>query len=54
MNYREMFEYLDKEGYKGHDCETAGLHIHANRTIGNVIDEIQHRGRRNIICLNSD
>ena len=31
MNYREMFEYLDKEGYKGHDCKTAGLHIHANR-----------------------
>ena len=32
MNYREMFEYLDKEGYKGHDCETAGLHIHANHS----------------------
>ena len=32
MNYREMFEYLDIEGYKGHDCETAGLHIHANRS----------------------
>ena len=32
MNYREMFEYLDKEGYKGHDCATAGLHIHANRS----------------------
>lgn len=31
MNYHEMFEYIDKEGYKGHDCETAGLHIHANR-----------------------
>lgn len=31
MNYREMFEYLNKEGYKGHDCKTAGLHIHANR-----------------------
>lgn len=31
MNYKEMFEYLDKMGYKGHDCETAGLHIHANR-----------------------
>lgn len=31
MNYREMFEYLDKEGYKGHDCKTAGLHIHTNR-----------------------
>ena len=31
MNYREMFKYLDKEGYKGHDCKTAGLHIHANR-----------------------
>ena len=23
-------------------------------TIGNVIDAIQHRGRRNAICLNSD
>lgn len=32
MNYREMFEYLDKERYKGHDCKTAGLHIHANRS----------------------
>lgn len=32
MNYRKMFEYLDKEGYKGHDCKTAGLHIHANRS----------------------
>lgn len=32
MNYREMFEYLDKKGYKGHDCKTAGLHIHANRS----------------------
>lgn len=32
MNYREMFEYLDREGYKGHDCKTAGLHIHANRS----------------------
>ena len=26
-----MFKYLDDEGYKGHDCITAGLHIHANR-----------------------
>ena len=32
MNYREMFEHLDKEGYKGHDCKTAGIHIHANRS----------------------
>lgn len=31
MNYKELFKYLDKTGYKGHDCETAGLHIHANR-----------------------
>ena len=31
LNYREMFDYLDKEGYKGHDCEKAGLHVHANR-----------------------
>jgi hypothetical protein len=32
MNYRKSFKYLDKEGYKGHDCSTAGLHIHANRS----------------------
>lgn len=32
MNYRKLFKYLDKEGYKGHDCSTAGLHIHANRS----------------------
>ena len=31
MNYKEMFKYLDEMGYKGHDCNTAGLHIHANR-----------------------
>lgn len=32
MNYREMFQYLDSEGYKGHDCENAGLHVHACRS----------------------
>lgn len=31
MNYKEMFKYLDEQGYKGHDCSTAGLHIHVNR-----------------------
>lgn len=31
MNYKEMFEYLDSVGYKGHDCDCAGLHIHADR-----------------------
>jgi hypothetical protein len=32
MNYKEMFRYLDSLGYKGHDCDCAGLHIHANRS----------------------
>lgn len=32
MNYKELFDYLDKQGYKGHDCKSAGLHIHANRS----------------------
>lgn len=32
MNYKEMFEYLDKNGYKAHDTTTCGLHIHANRS----------------------
>lgn len=32
MNYKEMFKYLDEKGYKGHDCENAGLHIHADRS----------------------
>ena len=31
MNYIELFKYLDGLGYKGHDCENAGLHIHVNR-----------------------
>lgn len=31
MNYRKLFAHLDKLGYKGHDCDSAGLHIHADR-----------------------
>lgn len=31
LNYKQMFEYLDKQGYKGHDANCAGLHIHADR-----------------------
>ena len=31
MNYKELFKYLDELGYKGHDCDKAGLHIHADR-----------------------
>lgn len=38
MNYKKMFEYLDREGYKGHDCDNAGLHIHADRKyLGNSV-----------------
>lgn len=32
LNYKELFKYLDELGYKGHDCENAGLHIHADRS----------------------
>lgn len=32
MNYKEMFKYLDKHGYKAHDTDTCGLHVHANRS----------------------
>jgi len=32
MNYKELFKYLDELGYKGHDCNSAGLHIHACRS----------------------
>lgn len=32
MKYKEMFEYLDKHGYKAHDTSTCGLHIHADRS----------------------
>ena len=31
LNYKKMFRYLDKQGYKGHDADSAGLHIHADR-----------------------
>ena len=32
MNYKQMFQYLDENGYKAHDTTTCGLHVHANRT----------------------
>ena len=32
MEYRKMFKYLVKNGYKAHDTNTCGLHIHANRS----------------------
>lgn len=32
MNYKEMLGYLDSLGYKGHDGQHAGLHIHADRS----------------------
>lgn len=31
MKYKEMFKYLDENGYKAHDTNTCGLHIHADR-----------------------
>lgn len=31
MNYRKVFEWLSKKGYKSHDTKTCGLHIHVNR-----------------------
>lgn len=31
MKYKEMFDYLVKNGYKAHDTTTCGLHIHADR-----------------------
>ena len=31
MKYKEMFEYLDKHGYKAHDTDTCGLHVHVDR-----------------------
>lgn len=32
LPYKEMFEYLDKNGYAAHDTSTCGLHIHINRS----------------------
>lgn len=32
LPYKEMFEYLDNNGYKAHDTTTCGLHIHINRS----------------------
>lgn len=31
LPYEQMFDYLDKNGYKAHDTNTCGLHIHINR-----------------------
>ena len=32
LPYKEMFDYLDKNGYKAHDTTTCGLHVHINRS----------------------
>ena len=32
LPYKEMFKYLDENGYKAHDTKTCGLHIHINRS----------------------
>lgn len=31
LNYKEMFKFLVNCGYRGHDCENAGMHIHVDR-----------------------
>lgn len=31
LNYKEMFKFLVDCGYRGHDCENAGMHIHVDR-----------------------
>lgn len=37
LNYKEMFKYLVSIGYRGHDCEKAGMHIHVDREyLGNT------------------
>ena len=33
MNWEETFKYLVKEGYRSHDINTCGLHLHCNRHI---------------------
>lgn len=31
MNYKKVFEWLSRKGYKSHDTKTCGLHVHVNR-----------------------
>lgn len=33
MNWEETFKYLVKQGYRSHDINTCGLHLHCNRSI---------------------
>lgn len=63
LPYAKMFKYLDDNGYKAHDTQTCGLHVHINRSffkdkesecIGKLIyiierfnDEFSILGRRN-------
>lgn len=32
LPYRELFRFLKSKGYRAHDTQTCGLHIHINRT----------------------
>ena len=40
INYKGFFEKAISLGYRGHQCQTAGLHCHVNRNaFGNTIEE---------------
>lgn len=39
MNWQPTFKYLVKQGYRSHDINTCGLHLHCNRSIFGNYDE---------------
>lgn len=39
-NFKKVFDYLIEKGYKSHDTNACGLHIHINRPSDEVIDRI--------------
>lgn len=48
MPWKEAFEFLVKQGYRSHDINTCGLHLHCNRSIFGASPETQ---KLNIIKL---
>ena len=39
--YRNMFKYAVSQGYKSHDCDTCGLHIHVGREFMGYNEDVQ-------------
>lgn len=51
INYQEMFQRLEAEGYTGHDNKTAGIHVHIGKTAFGLSPATQKRSLARLVYL---